>query len=74
MANVIEHQAVNGGVGAFLQNALDACKTLWDHHATYRRLYNELNSLSDYELAQMRIPRSMITHVARESALQLQSS
>ena len=61
-------RAAQPAFGERLATLLDSAKTAWTRRAIYRQTVRELRALSDKELADLGIHRSIITRMALEAA------
>ena len=67
MAHITTRHDTSQSILAGLRGLLDTCRSIIQRHRAFERIYSELSSLSDRELADIGISRSQIVHVAWES-------
>lgn len=67
MAHVTEH-SVHHGLAAQLHSTIAAVKHWNARRNEYARIYRELSTYSDRELADINLDRSQITEIARSAA------
>lgn len=68
MAVSFDDKATRSSFGALIQGVVINFSEMRTRRAAYNRVVNELNAMSDTELAQMKVARSMIPQVARQEA------
>jgi len=68
MALVNEVHSVESGLFRRLSNAVTNYREMRQRNRVFRQTRRELNALTERELADLGIARSMITRIAREAA------
>ncbi|CUJ86342.1 hypothetical protein RUE5091_00455 [Ruegeria denitrificans] len=68
MAVATHRTALKGAPEIGLASLIEAAKTRFIRHRVYRRTVNELSDLSNRELADLGLHRSMIRRVALQAA------
>jgi len=68
MAMLTETQTVHGAEGGFFSRLMAGLTTRYTQYAAYRKCIAELASLSDRELRDLGLHRSMIRSLAHEAA------
>jgi len=68
MALVNEVHSVESGIFRRLSNAVANYREMRQRNRVFRQTRRELNALTERELADLGIARSMITRIAREAA------
>jgi uncharacterized protein YjiS (DUF1127 family) len=68
MAMLTDTQTAHGAEGGFFSRMLTGLTTRYTHYAAYRKCVSELAALSDRELRDLGLHRSMIRSLAYESA------
>lgn len=68
MAYVNTTRVAHGGFADRIQGMVETFRTALARRAIYRQTLRELNALTQRELADLGIHRSMITRLAREAA------
>lgn len=68
MAAATHHSALDGASTTGLASLIEAAKTRFARYRMYRRTVNELSELSNRDLADLGLNRSMIRRVALQAA------
>ena len=68
MANAYAHRTTGFSLGGFAHNLAASFKSAHARSNAYRRTYDELSRLSDRELADIGVHRSMIHEIAQAEA------
>jgi len=65
MAYALNTTFASSSFVARLRGAVETARTSWDLHTEYKRTFNELDALTDRDLADIGIRRCDITDLAR---------
>ncbi|WP_420819936.1 DUF1127 domain-containing protein [Ruegeria marisrubri] len=68
MAVTSEHTVLKGTHSIGFSSLIEAIKTRYTRHRVYRQTVNELSALSNRELADLGLHRSMIRRIAMQAA------
>ena len=68
MANAQQIQVAHNGFGEWLRQVTEAARDTLERRRVYRRTVSELSALSNRDLGDLGISRSMIRGLAKETA------
>ncbi|WP_164657947.1 DUF1127 domain-containing protein [Tropicibacter sp. Alg240-R139] len=68
MAVTSDYTAAKGATFSGFSSLIEAAKTRYIRNRMYRRTVNELSALSEHELADLGLHRSMIKRIAQQTS------